>query len=157
MMRRLPLPKARRRAFAALIKGARKAAGYTFQDAADAACVVLGDPDGPSWRYVQHLETGPPSPLANPVWLGALLESLGLGWYEVLQTLGIGDSVYPNNCPQHPDADGPLVGHRRAPGGGFEYRVHCTLCLEPGPPAVSRDAAIEAWNRALEGVRCARP
>lgn len=150
MMRRLPLPKARRRAFAALIRSARKALGYTFQDAADAACVVLGDPDGPSWRYVQHLETGPPAPLANTVWLGALLESLGLGWYEALHSLGIGDSVYPNNCPQHPDADGSLVGrsYRLDENGNrkVQYTVQCSTCGLRSNPGATRDAAIVLWN-----------
>lgn len=54
---------------------------------------------------------------------------------------------HPKNCPLHPEADGPLVGHVRARGRhGFEYRVHCPECLEPGPSAPSRDGAIARWN-----------
>lgn len=159
MMRPLSLPEPRRQAFAALIRGARESLGMNYRQAADAACVVLDDPDGPSWRFVQHLETGPPSPLANPVWLGALLESLGLGWYEALNALGIGDAVYPEKCPRHPEADGPLVGrsyYREEDSVlRLRYVVQCPACSMRSNPGATRDAAILLWNDLVRLVETA--
>lgn len=62
--------------------------------------------------------------------------------------------MYPEKCPLHPEADGPLVGHDRARGGGFDYRVRCPECPAPGPPATSRAGAIARWN-ALVGPKIA--
>lgn len=116
----------------------------------------LDDPEIPSWQWIQKLESGPPEPLANPVWLGALLDAVGLGWYEVLQSLGIGDAMYPTRCPDHPDSDEPMVSsHFVQTEGGRRrwYAVQCPACPGPGPDSKTRDGAIDAWNRVAASKR----
>lgn len=88
MNRPSPLSATRRRAFGSLIRGARQHRGLTYQAAAEAVCARLSDGDGPEWKWIQALESGPARPLSNVVWLDALFEELGVSWGEVLSALG---------------------------------------------------------------------
>jgi hypothetical protein len=80
---------AQREAFAELLMGAKEAAGVTFDQIADHASEILGGGDDAiGWSYVAWLFSGPPRPLASPRWAGAIFLALGIGWAEVLATLG---------------------------------------------------------------------
>lgn len=154
-----PLPDDRRAAFSVILREARRGLGWSYQRTSDEICRRLDDPEGPTWWWVQDMESSPAEPLANPVWLGALLESLGLGWYEALHSLGIGDAVYPEKCPRHLEADGPLVSRsyyreedsvRR-----LRYVVRCPACSMRSNPGATRDAAILLWNDLVRLVETA--
>jgi hypothetical protein len=67
---------------------ARAEKGLTYDQVADGMSAILGG-ETPAWDWYQHLSSGPPRPLANPTWVDAALQVVGLTWFDVLESLDL--------------------------------------------------------------------